>query len=205
MKLKLNQIRDPFRQLICEYSLDGCADLNVQLKMIVGELRLADPNGVIKSNSNGWHSPDGFHMQDLPAVKKLNQLFYSSIGNYIQQYDKKFDLTHFNIKLMSWANLNNLGGGNITHLHPNSLISGTYYVKVPAQNVPKIRFYNTSGIQYLKNISDLGRSFAQGAFSFTPKEGDLILFPSNIFHSVDTNQNDEERVSIAFNAYLEKK
>lgn len=205
MKLKLNKVCDPFRQLICEYSLDGCADLNAQLKNIVDDLRVSDPHGVQKSNSNGWHSPEGFHMQDFPEVKKINQLFSAAVGNYIQQYNKKFDLKRFNINLQSWANINSLGGSNIMHCHPNSLISGTYYVKVPSRNVPKIRFLNISGIQYLKNISELGGSFAQASFSFTPKEGDLILFPSNTFHSVDTNQNDEDRISIAFNAFLEKK
>ena len=35
-----------------------------------------------------------------------------------------------------------------------------------------------------------------------PKTNDICLFPSVVNHSVDPNQSDEERVSLAFNAYV---
>ena len=34
---------------------------------------------------------------------------------------------------------------------------------------------------------------------FNPKNGDLILFPSDLKHSVTANRSDEERFSLAFN------
>ena len=33
------------------------------------------------------------------------------------------------------------------------------------------------------------------------KKGDLILFPSNLSHSVPANQSDEERISLSFNTW----
>ena len=33
------------------------------------------------------------------------------------------------------------------------------------------------------------------------KRGELILFPSNLSHSVPINQSDEERISLSFNTW----
>ncbi len=205
MQIKVNKVNDPFRQLICEYTLDGADKLNSDLEKRIQQLKLEDPAGTSNSNNLGWHSVADFHMQSAPEVKQLNQLILAAIGNYLKQYDKTFDLIDFNVRIHSWANVNAFGGSNLMHCHPNSLISGTYYVKVPPKNVPKIRFLNVNGAQYLKNISDLGGNFIKDSYAFSPSAGDLVLFPSNLWHSVDTNQSEHERISIAFNAYLDKK
>ena len=34
------------------------------------------------------------------------------------------------------------------------------------------------------------------------KNGDLILFPSTLMHSVKTNTTDKERISLAFNSFI---
>ena len=36
------------------------------------------------------------------------------------------------------------------------------------------------------------------------KRGELILFPSNLTHSVPVNQSDEERISLSFNSWTPK-
>ena len=69
----------------------------------------------------------------------------------------------------------------------------------------KNQIFKRYGAQYLKNISDLGGKFIKDSYAFSPSPGDLVLFPSNVWHSVDTNQSEHQRISIAFNAYLDKK
>ena len=34
------------------------------------------------------------------------------------------------------------------------------------------------------------------------KKGELILFPSNLQHSVPANQSDEDRISLSFNTWI---
>ena len=38
-------------------------------------------------------------------------------------------------------------------------------------------------------------------FSLAMNKGELILFPSNLQHSVPYNQSDEERISLSFNTW----
>jgi uncharacterized protein (TIGR02466 family) len=41
--------------------------------------------------------------------------------------------------------------------------------------------------------------FTAERISISPVEGNIILFPSYLPHSVETNSHDEERISISFN------
>ena len=44
-----------------------------------------------------------------------------------------------------------------------------------------------------------GNSFNSLEYYVNPKEMDLIIFPSSLFHYVDQNLSDEERISLSFN------
>jgi uncharacterized protein (TIGR02466 family) len=35
--------------------------------------------------------------------------------------------------------------------------------------------------------------------SFNPSAGKMIIFPSHLYHYVESNKSDEDRISIAFN------
>ena len=41
--------------------------------------------------------------------------------------------------------------------------------------------------------------------SLRPKEGDMIVFPSTLLHSVYPNETDEERITIAWNLIFQRK
>ena len=40
------------------------------------------------------------------------------------------------------------------------------------------------------------------SWGYKPKTNDICLFPSVVMHSVDPNESDEERASLAFNVYV---
>ena len=49
------------------------------------------------------------------------------------------------------------------------------------------------------NLSNQKNQFTGESIRIEPVEGNIILFPSYIPHSVETNDHDEERISISFN------
>ena len=75
------------------------------------------------SNVGGWQSPllTGEH-------KPLNILFIS-ILNAAKRYQDTFQYKHPLILNSLWININQEKDYNIEHNHPNSVISGVYYVK----------------------------------------------------------------------------
>ena len=78
-----------------------------------------------------------------------------------------------------WGNIYNKGDYTVPHEHMPSPYSFTYYVKVPDGSAPLI-------------FDDLGETWY-------PKEGDLVLFPGYVKHSVPEHTIDEDRISIAGN------
>ena len=86
-----------------------------------------DP-GIKKTNRNGWHSTTEMHK--MPVFKPLvDELFKMQFEIYKEEWlDKEPMLGNM------WANINPPGGYNASHIHPNSLFSGVYYVKAPQKS-----------------------------------------------------------------------
>jgi uncharacterized protein (TIGR02466 family) len=101
-----------------------------------------------------------------------------------------------------WAIINKKGNFNTEHIHPNSNLSGAYYVKAP-KNCGKFKVINPHSISRDKfppreNPNELNRLVAEHEI----KEGDLLIFPSYLPHSVLPNQSDEDRIVISFNIFV---
>ena len=97
-----------------------------------------------------------------------------------------------------WLNVNRNKDYNMLHDHPNSVVSGIFYVKVP-ENSGELIFSNENLIRfYPLKIKEYNKYNSQ-IWKFEPKENTLYLFPSWIKHMVSSNFTNEERISLAFN------
>ena len=98
-----------------------------------------------------------------------------------------------------WLNKNPKGSSHHEHCHPNSIVSGVFYFKQNS-TLPPIKFSKTlqHGIKLnLKKYND----FNSDTFFLSCTDGELILFPSNLNHSVPLNTGNEERISMSFNTF----
>jgi uncharacterized protein (TIGR02466 family) len=99
-----------------------------------------------------------------------------------------------------WANLLKSGGQHSGHIHPNSVISGTLYVEVPAGS-GAIRFEDPrlplmmSAPPRQKDAPEELRSFV----TVDPRPGLLLLWESWLRHEVLPGTGRGERLSISFN------
>ena len=92
-----------------------------------------------------------------------------------------------NLKLSGWAVVLNSEGKQERHIHPDSLVSGVLYLKVPKIVSDKT---NTQGNLYFPSNKKL---------SIVPSVGDLLIFPSYLPHETIPFTSSEERICIAFN------
>jgi hypothetical protein len=76
-----------------------------------------------------------------------------------------------------WMNFSYKGDDNPLHNHAGSL----------------------SGIIYIKNPDNEPTNFPTIDYVHEPKEGEIILFPSYLQHSVDVKETDSERITSSFN------
>lgn len=148
-----------------------------------------------RSNVSGYQSPDTLH-----HVPELEPLF-----QYICQIGigacADLDFVDCDIAITSaWLNVNNSRQCmNNVHIH-GDVFSGVFYLQAPERSGKLVisnpainRLWEGCRLAAQKN------KFTGESIKIDPREGNIILFPSYLPHSVETNDHDEERISISFN------
>ena len=92
-----------------------------------------------------------------------------------------------------WVNLLKAGGHHSAHIHPHSIISGTFYVEVPAGS-GSIRFEDPR-----LPLMMAAPSRAETFVTVEPRPGLLLLWESWLRHEVLPGRGRGERLSISFN------
>jgi uncharacterized protein (TIGR02466 family) len=141
--------------------------------------------------SNPLHS-NLFQEIATVAVPKLVDFGYMLFGERL----------NWTVKEM-WTNLLEPGGSQTMHSHANSFISGIYYLTPshPGSRTVFIRPPGGSEFSFRHHTRQAAMGpFNAGKYMLPAAEpGDLVLFPSYLYHEVPKNQGDQ-RITIAFNA-----
>lgn len=146
---------------------------------------------------------------DLTVNKYLlnNKKFASTkeaISNHIDNYTKNVLQIKDNIKFTitnSWGVRCKPQDYSRIHSHGNSIFSGVVYFNTD-ENSGFFKVHN-SGINrtFTYNYADFN-IFNSTSWSFTPKKGNIYLFPSYVTHEITKNNSNIERYSIAFNTFF---
>lgn len=105
----------------------------------------------------------------------------------------------------SWVNKHTRDDFANKHFHTHSLISGIYYLQAPKDSGKPV-FYNSSTNIMLSNMFDFelteSNYINNSRYTIDIKDGDIIIFPSHLQHSVEKSQTNELRYSLAFNGWV---
>ena len=148
-------------------------------------------------NTGGNMSSQSHYVLDDPALRRLRDVVERHLDIYRQQIlatDNQLYITQ------SWTNRNARGSEHHAHHHFNSIVSGVLYFTHGGQ-VPPIVFKSDRRAQIMPRQT-AANIFNTDTFSFRPQGPILVMFPSNIDHSVPTNPGDEARISLAFNTFI---
>jgi uncharacterized protein (TIGR02466 family) len=157
------------------------------------------------------------YLLNLPKIKNMGNL--RSESSYIFEYSlfaelKKTINEHIkeyvniiypgsNLDVyitQSWANYTEPNQYHHKHLHPNSFISGVFYVNA-IKNEDMIKFYKDLPFIYHINHNQSNNYNSQDV-AILVETGDLVLFPSNFQHNVPPTTSKETRISISFNTFI---
>jgi len=108
-----------------------------------------------------------------------------------------------------WLNSMGKDCAHESHVHGNSIYSGTFYVNNP-EGSSKIRFHSPVRQYYdfcLPPIlkSESGNRITCAFTEHQPFPGKLLLWNSWVRHEVMLNQSEKPRLSISFNIHVNKK
>ena len=193
-----NHILKLFSHPVFKYKVNEFETLNEELLKFIYNLKEKDNVGLKKSNINGWHS-ESFDLNDLKG--KPNK-FLSHITEHIKDVFKHYGWIYDSTKVKCtsmWSIINKKGSFNIEHIHSNNYLSAAYYVKAP-KNCGKFKALTPNIISknYFPKSNKITELNALTA-KISVAEGDLLIFPSYLPHSVEENKSDEDRVIISFN------
>ena len=188
-----------FSTPIWSSKIDSYKDVNEEMYNYILNLREQNPEGIKKSNFNGWHSKD-FDLNDK-TPKKFIIAVSSKINTAFNDMD--WDIEKQIIKIKSiWAIINEKGASNERHHHGNSALSAAYYVRAP-KDCGDIVFYDPRPAPVFSHpIAKKTNILNATVNSITPDEGLLVLFPSYLDHSVKPNLSSDQRIVISFNVNL---
>lgn len=102
---------------------------------------------------------------------------------------------------LSWLNLTQRGGYHHKHAHANSIISGVFYINAN-KNYDKIIFYKNDYINNIEFVSTNFNSYNSSLWWIETATRDLLLFPSNLPHSVPIHEQHYDRISLSFNVFV---
>ncbi|MXP09823.1 TIGR02466 family protein [Pseudoblastomonas halimionae] len=142
-----------------------------------------------------------FERKELRSIAKAVQNALDSYARDVMGIPQKFYVTQ------SWTLINPPGAGMHGHSHSNSIVSGSlYYAEMP-EPPGNMVFERHSSYQQLELGPTNGQVNVYNTLKnvVVPQQGQLLLFPSRLQHYVEPNQTQQQRYSIAFNAFIKGK
>jgi uncharacterized protein (TIGR02466 family) len=134
-----------------------------------------------------------------PVFATLQETLDEHVALFARELD--FDLGGRKLSLDSlWINIVEPGGQHTGHIHPHSVISGTYYVELPEGagglklEDPRLAMMMAAPPRKARAAPD------QRTFHYVrPRAGDLLLWESWLRHETERNQAKADRLSVSFN------
>ena len=98
----------------------------------------------------------------------------------------------------AWLTIQPPGESYQMHVHPNAILTGTYYLNTPED----------CGNLVLIDTQEVAISPLTGAvkiIDIVPKEGNMVFFPAYVMHEVRKNESKQVRISLTFDLNLKNK
>ena len=200
----MSKIQSFFPTLI--YRADDAAKASLNAKLEQSSLMLAQDDlvGIKWCEKHGYQGYTSFaSINDLAAQIPA----FNALEKILDRHAAKFaNALHWDIRGgkpvcdSMWVNVLPEGGSHTSHIHTNSVISGTYYVRVP-QGAGPIVYEDPRHAMMMAAPPKKQNAPREhkSQVSETPKVGSLLLWESWLRHEVPVNRADGLRISISFN------
>ena len=200
-------LRHLFATPIYEASLITDRDFENFSSELVGACRmLADEDAAGKAwcKANGYGGYTSYaSLNDLPTRASVFGDLKRRLDHHARTFADSlaFDLGRRRLRLDSlWVNILKPGAAHSGHIHPHSVISGTYYVATPP-GAGALRFEDPrlplmmAAPPRRTDAPEDNRAFVY----LRPQPGAILMWESWLRHEVPANQAKADRVSVSFN------
>lgn len=182
----------------------GAGRLNRELGDTCAALALEDTAGQAWSRQNylGGYTSYGTHCRMhlvSPAFAQLERMILPHVNRYVRELG--YDMRRRRVFMTDcWVNIMPAQVMHGSHIHPQSFISGTYYVQTPPGAAP-LKFEDPR-LGFMMGTPPRRTDAPRDARIFhrhRARAGEIVLFESWLRHEVPASAVRGERISISFN------
>jgi uncharacterized protein (TIGR02466 family) len=197
-------IETRFATKIYQAELADEGGLNEELDLTCRSIAADDRAGQRWCRKHGYPGYTSYaSLNDLPwrapVFARLVRLLDRHVALFARELE--FDLGRARLTMDSiWINVLQPGGMHASHIHPQSVVSGTTYVAVP-KGASAIKFEDPRlGLMMASPPRKAKAKPENRPFvTLAPQAGTVLLWESWLRHEVPMNAAAEERISISFN------
>ena len=183
-----------FRSNISDYQ---CPAYNV-IEMALAKSEKSQLEWESRTTKFGFQGPNNVFENPSETIDDLESIIRQAIGVYLNKFINESntfisDWPRDN-KLSGWYNRLIKNGHHTSHIHSRGWLSGVMYLKTIAPSES-----NEGAIEFSLHGYDLPISNNDyPEIIYKPRAGDIVLFPSSLFHRTIPFTSDSERITIAF-------
>jgi uncharacterized protein (TIGR02466 family) len=147
------------------------------------------------TNRNNFLKVDSLHDTDfkLENHPEFNGLI-EAISSFSKIYSDKLGFRRTLALKNIWANISYQNDYLLPHVHPNSIISGVFYIEAPAEST--ITFFDN--INTMFDDAEEPSYFSYKHCTYECKPGRLLLFKSDFLHGT-SSQPEGRKIVVSFN------
>jgi len=156
------------------------------------------PDSINISNVGGNQTENCLHSKkELESLFTFIYEFANNAADELQFIDRETFITE------SWANYNDSRQAMHTEHTHGDVFSGVFYLKAPEKSGKLcIRNLAMNTMWIGSKLFSTKNEFTSSLVKIEPIEGEILLWPSYLPHSVETNDHDDNRISISFNVIM---
>lgn len=178
----------------------------VDLRALLASCRMIaaeDVAGKAWSKEKGYRGYTSYaSLNDLPQRDPEFSTLAKLLDKHAAAFARELNFARARkLKLDSiWINVLEPGGAHSGHIHPHSVLSGTFYVDVPAgASALKLEDPRLAMMMAAPVRDEAGPESERTFLYVSPKAGDVLMWESFVRHEVPANGAKKARVSVSFN------
>ena len=201
---RMADVRTLFVSKLYQAALTDAAALNRDLAKACRAIAADDKAGQRWSREHGYQGYTSYaSLNDLPTRDPAFAALKRELDRHASAFAKALhlELGGKRLKLDSiWINVLEPGGVHTGHIHPLSVLSGTYYVDTPpGSSALKLEDPRLPMMMAAPARSEEAPEEERAFVYVMPKAGDVLMWESYLRHEVPMNGAKRSRISVSFN------
>ena len=164
------------------------------------ELKIFNEHKKRTHKNTGNSRTNDNYVLEHKALKNLKKDLNQKIINY---FNEVICCTNTTIPYItqSWINYTKENQFHHRHAHPNSLVSGIFYISAD-KKVDSVTFYKGYLDSRIKLDVTKYNIFSSSSCTFPVETGNILLFRSSLEHGVKNKKGNNIRISLSFNIFI---